>query len=49
LEEIDAIFEGVKHSTVPDVETVRLGKATIDVAVIEEELPRGEKGTIKAE
>ncbi|KAF2098320.1 putative hexose carrier protein [Rhizodiscina lignyota] len=38
LEEIDAIFEGEKHSSVPDVEHVRLGKATVDVAVIEQEL-----------
>ncbi len=26
LEEIDAIFEGEKHSNVPDVELVRTGK-----------------------
>jgi hypothetical protein len=38
LEEIDALFEGQKHSDVPDVEKVRLGKATIDVDVIEHEL-----------
>ncbi|TVY49341.1 Lactose permease [Lachnellula occidentalis] len=34
LEEIDAIFEGEKHSSVPDVEDVRLGKAVIDVGAI---------------
>jgi hypothetical protein len=50
LEEIDAIFEGEKHSSVPDVETVRLGKATVDVAVIEQELHhRGAREAIKAE
>lgn len=30
LEEIDAIFEGEKHSSVPDVEAVRTGKEEID-------------------
>lgn len=34
LEEIDAIFEGEKHSSVPDVEDVRLGKAEVDVGTI---------------
>ncbi|TVY26900.1 Lactose permease [Lachnellula hyalina] len=34
LEEIDAIFEGEKHSSVPDIEEVRLGKAKIDVGAI---------------
>ena len=38
LEEIDAIFEGEKHSTVPDVEMVRKGKAQIDVGAIEHEI-----------
>jgi hypothetical protein len=38
LEEIDAIFEGEKHSDVPDVEAVRLGKAQIDVGTIETEI-----------
>ncbi|KAH9207456.1 putative hexose carrier protein [Leptodontidium sp. 2 PMI_412] len=38
LEEIDAIFEGEKHSNVPDVEMVRKGKADIDIGVIEQEL-----------
>ena len=37
LEEIDAIFEGEKHSDVPDVEAVRLGKAQIDVGAVERE------------
>ena len=31
LEEVDAIFDGAKHSSVPDVEAVRLGKEQIDV------------------
>ncbi|KAH8881707.1 putative hexose carrier protein [Thozetella sp. PMI_491] len=30
LEEIDALFEGEKHSQVPDVEQVRVGNATLD-------------------
>ncbi|KAG4443060.1 hypothetical protein IFR05_001456 [Cadophora sp. M221] len=38
LEEIDAIFEGEKHSNVPDVEMVRKGKVDIDIGVIEHEL-----------
>jgi hypothetical protein len=49
LEEIDANFEGVKHSSVPDVDTVCLSKATVDVGAIEQELNRGEKGVVKAE
>ena len=38
LEEIDAIFEGEKHSNVPDVEMVRKGKVDIDIGEIEHEL-----------
>lgn len=38
LEEIDAIFEGEKHSSVPDIEMVRRGKEQVDVGVVEEEL-----------
>lgn len=38
LEEIDAIFEGEKHSSVPDVEDIRTGKKTLDVQQIEIEL-----------
>ncbi|KAI0179770.1 putative hexose carrier protein [Hypoxylon sp. FL1284] len=38
LEEIDAIFEGEKHSSVPDVEQVRKGQATLDVGVIEQQI-----------
>ncbi|XXH01540.1 hypothetical protein Hte_007900 [Hypoxylon texense] len=38
LEEIDALFDGEKHSSVPDVEQVRTGQATLDVAAIEQQL-----------
>lgn len=38
LEEIDAIFEGHKHSNVPDVELVRTGKQALDVNAVEKEL-----------
>ena len=38
LEEIDAIFEGHKHSTVPDVELIRTGKETLDAKAVEGEL-----------
>ncbi|KAK3627125.1 hypothetical protein LTR22_022885 [Elasticomyces elasticus] len=40
LEEIDAIFEGHKHSDVPDVELIRTGKATLDVSAIESQLEK---------
>lgn len=38
LEEIDAIFEGEKHSSVPDVEDVRHGQKTITVEAIDEQV-----------
>jgi hypothetical protein len=38
LEKIDAIFEGEKHSDVPDVETVRKGEATVDAVELEREV-----------
>lgn len=38
LEEIDAIFEGQKHSSVPDVELVRTGKEKLDPGLVEHEL-----------
>ncbi|OKL63982.1 hypothetical protein UA08_00454 [Talaromyces atroroseus] len=38
LEEIDAIFEGEKHSSVPDVELVRQGKETIDIGEVEQQI-----------
>ena len=38
LEEIDALFEGEKHSSVPDVEMVRSGKEEIDVKAVELQL-----------
>jgi 2',3'-cyclic-nucleotide 2'-phosphodiesterase (5'-nucleotidase family) len=44
LEEVDAIFEGHKHSTVPDVELVRTGKEKLDVGAVEQEL---EKETVE--
>lgn len=42
LEEIDALFEGEKHSDVPDVEQVRTGQATLNVGAIEKQL-RGDR------
>ncbi|KAI1372172.1 putative hexose carrier protein [Hypoxylon crocopeplum] len=38
LEEIDALFEGEKHSSVPDVEQVRTGQVELDVGAIEQQL-----------
>lgn len=38
LEEIDALFDGQKHSNVPDIEQVRKGTAQIDTNEIEREL-----------
>lgn len=38
LEEIDAIFEGEKHSSVPDVEDVRHGEKTVTVEAIDEQV-----------
>jgi len=38
LEEIDALFEGEKHSDVPDVELVRKGQDKIDIKAVEQEL-----------
>ncbi|KAJ4346928.1 uncharacterized protein N0V89_010861 [Didymosphaeria variabile] len=38
LEEIDAIFEGEKHSAVPDVEAVRKGEATVNTKELEQDL-----------
>ncbi|KAL1859655.1 hypothetical protein Daus18300_009520 [Diaporthe australafricana] len=38
LEEIDAIFEGEKHSNVPDVEKVRRGEETVKIEAVEESL-----------
>ncbi|KAK0299556.1 hypothetical protein LTS00_002001 [Friedmanniomyces endolithicus] len=40
LEEIDAIFEGHKHSDVPDVELIRTGKEKLDVPMVEHEIER---------
>lgn len=38
LEEIDALFEGQNHSTMPDVELIRTGKETFDVGKVEYQL-----------
>ncbi|KAK4550155.1 hypothetical protein LTR36_003122 [Oleoguttula mirabilis] len=38
LEEIDALFEGEKHSSVPDVELVRTGQEKLDLGVVEHQL-----------
>lgn len=38
LEEIDAIFEGEKHSSVPDVEDVRQGEKTVAVEAVSKEM-----------
>ncbi|KAH8702075.1 putative hexose carrier protein [Talaromyces proteolyticus] len=38
LEEIDAIFEGEKHSSVPNVELVRQGKESVDVGKVEQQI-----------
>ncbi|CAL5872779.1 uncharacterized protein PFLUO_LOCUS7048 [Penicillium psychrofluorescens] len=38
LEEIDALFEGEKHSSVPDIERIRNGDKQIDTTIIEEQL-----------
>ncbi|CRG87437.1 D-xylose-proton symporter-like 3, chloroplastic [Talaromyces islandicus] len=38
LEEIDEVFEGEKHSSVPDVELVRQGKEQIDVGKVEQQI-----------
>ncbi|PMD22215.1 putative hexose carrier protein [Hyaloscypha hepaticicola] len=38
LEEIDALFEGEKHSSVPDVEMVRKGREQIDAKDVEQEI-----------
>ncbi|KAJ5657277.1 uncharacterized protein N7484_000926 [Penicillium longicatenatum] len=38
LEEIDALFEGEKHSSVPDIEKLRRGQKAIDTDVVEEQL-----------
>lgn len=38
LEEIDAIFEGHKHSSVPDVENVRHGEKTISLDAVDKDI-----------
>ncbi|KAI0148544.1 putative hexose carrier protein [Xylariaceae sp. FL1272] len=43
LEEIDAVFEGRKHSSVPDVEDIRQGNENLDSDLIKEELDKHTK------
>ncbi|KAF3763113.1 putative sugar transporter [Cryphonectria parasitica EP155] len=38
LEEVDAIFEGAKHSSVPDVEAVRQGEKTVAVEAVDKDI-----------
>jgi hypothetical protein len=38
LEEIDAIFEGEKHSSVPDIEILQRGEKELDIDLVEEQL-----------
>ena len=38
LEEIDAIFEGEKHSSVPDIEILQRGDKELDIDLVEEQL-----------
>lgn len=45
LEEIDAIFEGEKHSSVPNVELLRQGKEHIDVGEVEQQIVAEVLGT----
>ena len=48
VEEIDAIFDGEKHSSVPNVEMVRRGKDHIDVKAIEGQIQQ-DVATVKLE
>ncbi|KAJ5919398.1 hypothetical protein N7466_010341 [Penicillium verhagenii] len=48
LEEIDALFEGEKHSSVPDVEKIRRGQKELDTDVVEEQLT-AELGVVSTE
>lgn len=38
LEEIDALFEGEKHSSVPDIELLRRGEKDLDADLVKEQL-----------
>ena len=38
MEEIDALFESEKHSSVPDVEMVRTGEEKLNTGSVEAEL-----------
>jgi hypothetical protein len=48
VEEIDVIFDGEKHSSVPDVEMVRRGKDQIDVKATEGQIEQ-DVTTVKVE
>lgn len=48
MEEIDAIFEGAKHSDVPDIEKIRKGQASIDVKAVENELESPAVGVVES-
>lgn len=41
LEEIDALFDENKHTTINNIEDVRKGRETIDVAKVEYQLQEG--------
>ena len=41
MEEIDALFEDNKHTTINNIEDVRKGRETVDVAKIEYQLQEG--------
>ena len=47
LEEIDELFDGVKHSDVPDLEDIRRGKADVGGLIVEGIETMGkERGTV---
>lgn len=37
LEEIDTLFEGEKHSSVPDIEILRRGEKDLDTDLVKEQ------------
>jgi hypothetical protein len=43
IEEMDELFEGEKHSSVPDVELVRQGKEHIAVGKVEQQIVAEER------
>ena len=38
LEEVDALFEGEKHSSVPDIEQIRTGREQLDSGAVEDQI-----------